>query len=210
MKFQIVSLLAAFLLASCLSPKGHHSGLVNMYIAHQGQSVRTYWRKIDRGVVAKHNETLEKNPKAKLKDPRGPLFMLGSERFMLLWKNRYALAKVQSFKLEPGFYYLDSFSVETQKGILQSAPGYSYTKNGYDFKNNRPFFLAFEVKPNSTIILPSVELSLIKTSRGFLGVFLFDNNEKGANTQWIEGSLNLKLKNASFKDAWGLEPSSMK
>ncbi|MCQ2729908.1 hypothetical protein JT153_07450 [Helicobacter pylori] len=206
MKFQIVSLLAALLLASCLPPKGHHSGLVNMYIAHQGQSVRTYWRKVDRGVVAKHNETLEKNPKAKLKDPRGPLFMLGSNRFMLLWKNRYTLAKVQSFKLEPGFYYLDSFSVETQKGILQSAPGYSYTKNGYDFKNNRPFFLAFEVKPDSTIILPSVELSLIKTPRGFLGVFLFDNNEKGTNAQWIEGSLNLKLKNASFKDAWGLEP----
>lgn len=176
-----------------------------MYIAHQGQSVRTYWRKVDRGVVAKHNETLKKNPKAKLKDPRGPLFMLGSNRFMLLWKNRYALAKVQSFKLEPGFYYLDSFSVKTQKGILQSAPGYSYTKNGYDFKNNRPFFLAFEVKPDSTIILPSVELSLIKTPRGFLGVFLFDNNEKGANTQWIEGSLNLKLKNASFKDAWELK-----
>lgn len=176
-----------------------------MYIAHQGQSVRTYWRKVDRGVIAKHNETLKKNPKAKLKDPRGPLFMLGSNRFMLLWKNRYALAKVQSFKLEPGFYYLDSFSVETQKGILQSAPGYSYTKNGYDFKNNRPFFLAFEVKPDSTIILPSVELSLIKTPRGFLGVFLFDNNEKGANTPWIEGSLNLKLKNASFKDAWELE-----
>ncbi|EMH28307.1 hypothetical protein HMPREF1421_00969 [Helicobacter pylori GAM265BSii] len=176
-----------------------------MYIAHQGQSVRTYWRKVDRGVVAKHNEALKENPKAKLKDPRGPLFMLGSNRFMLLWKNRYTLAKVQSFKLEPGFYYLDSFSVETQKGILQSAPGYSYTKNGYDFKNNRPFFLAFEVKPDSTIILPSVELSLIKTPRGFLGVFLFDNNEKGANTQWIEGSLNLKLKNASFKDAWELE-----
>ncbi|GAA8337309.1 hypothetical protein HpNP141_14780 [Helicobacter pylori] len=206
MKFQIVSLLTALLLASCLPPKGHHSGLVNMYIAHQGQSVRTYWCKVDREVVAKHNETLEKNPKAKLKDPRGPLFMLGSERFMLLWKNRYALAKVQSFKLEPGFYYLDSFSVETQKGILQSAPGYSYTKNGYDFRNNRPFFLAFEVKPDGKIILPSVELSLIKTPRGFLGVFLFDNNEKGANTQWIEGSLNLKLKNASFKDAWGLEP----
>ncbi|GAA7257357.1 hypothetical protein BD0084_15350 [Helicobacter pylori] len=50
-----------------------------------------------------------------------------------------------------------------------------------------------------------MELSLIKTPRGFLGVFLFDNNEKGANTQWIEGSLNLKLKNASFKDAWELE-----
>ncbi|GAA8400216.1 hypothetical protein HpDR44_14540 [Helicobacter pylori] len=205
MKFQIVSLLLAFLLASCLPPKGHHSSLVNMYIAHQGQSVRTYWRKVDRGVVAKYNETLKENPKIKLKDPRGPLFMLGSNRFMLLWKNRYTLAKVQSFKLEPGFYYLDSFSVETQKGILQSAPGYSYTKNGYDFKNNRPFFLAFEVKPDSTIILPSVELSLIKTTRGFLGVFLFDNNENGANTPWIEGSLNLKLKNASFKDAWELK-----
>lgn len=177
-----------------------------MYIAHQGQSVRTYWRKIDREVITKHNEALKKNPKAKLKDPRGPLFMLGSEHFMLLWKNRYALAKVQSFRLEPGFYYLDSFSVETQKGILQSAPGYSYTKNGYDFKNNRPFFLAFEVKPDSKTILPSVELSLIKTPRGFLGVFLFDNNQKGANAKWIEGSLNLKLKNASFKDAWGLEP----
>ncbi|MFT2705384.1 hypothetical protein ACMWP2_06990, partial [Helicobacter pylori] len=64
----------------------------------------------------------------------------------------------------------------------------------------------FEVKPDGKIILPSVELSLIKTPRGFLGVFLFDNNEKGANAKWIEGSLNLKLKNASFKDAWGLEP----
>ncbi|WP_033602523.1 hypothetical protein [Helicobacter pylori] len=205
MKFHVVSLLLALLLASCLPPKGHHSGLVGIYIAHQGQSVRTYWRKVDREVIAKHNELLEKNPKIKLKDPRGPLFMLGSNRFMLLWKNSYPLAKVQSIKLEPGFYYLDSFSVETQKGILQSAPGYSYTKNGYDFKNNRPFFLAFEVKPDHRIILPSVELSLIKTPRGFLGVFLFDNNEKGTNAKWIEGSLNLKLKNASLKDAWELE-----
>ncbi len=188
MKFQIVSLLLAFLLASCLPPKGHHSGLVNIYIAHQGQSVHTYWRKVDRGVVAKHNETLKKNPKAKLKDPRGPLFMLGSNRFMLLWKNRYALAKVQSFKLEPGFYYLDSFSVETQKGILQSAPGYSYTKNGYDFKNNRPFFLAFEVKPDSTIILPSVELSLIKTPRGFLGVFYLTTTKRGLTPNGLKGA----------------------
>lgn len=66
-----MSLLAALLLASCLPPKDHHSGLVNLYIAHQGQSVRTYWRKIDREVIAKHNEMLKKDPKAKLKDPRG-------------------------------------------------------------------------------------------------------------------------------------------
>ncbi len=72
-------------------------------------------------------------------------------------------------------------------------------------KTTALFSWYFEVKPDSTIILPSVELSLIKTPRGFLGVFLFDNNEKGANTPWIEGSLNLKLKNASFKDAWELE-----
>ncbi|GAA7266731.1 hypothetical protein Kyoto98A_14530 [Helicobacter pylori] len=63
MKFQIVSLLAALLLASCLPPKGHHSGLVNLYIAHQGQSVRTYWRKVDREVVAKHNEAFKKTLK---------------------------------------------------------------------------------------------------------------------------------------------------
>ncbi|WP_104744775.1 hypothetical protein [Helicobacter acinonychis] len=200
MKFHVVSLLLTFLLVSCLPPKGHYSSLVDIYIAHQGQSVRTYWRKVDREVVAKHNELLEKNPKIKLKDPRGHLFMLGSNRFMLLWKNSYPLAKVQSIKLEPGFYYLDSFSVETKKGIIQSAPGYSYTKNGYDFKNNRPFFLAFEVKPDNKIVLPSVELNLIKTPKGFLGVFLFDNNEKGANAQWIEGSLNQKLKNKTKLD----------
>ncbi|AFI05175.1 hypothetical protein [Helicobacter cetorum] len=207
MKFYVVfvSLLATLLLTSCLPPKGHRPSLVSVFIAHQGQSVRTYWRKIDREVVAKHNALLKENQKAKLKDPRGRLFALGRNHLLPLWKNSSALAKLQTFKLESGFYYLDSFSIHTSEGMLQSSPGYPHLRNGYDFKNNRPFFLAFEVKPNSNITLPSVELSLIRTSKGFLGVFLFNNNEKGANTQWIEGSLNQELKNISLKDTWELK-----
>lgn len=65
--------------------------------------------------------------------------------------------------------------------------------------------MVFEVKFDGKIIFFSVELSLIKIFRGFLGVFLFDNNEKGINVKWIEGSLNLKFKNVFFKDVWGLE-----
>ncbi|WP_104761732.1 hypothetical protein [Helicobacter cetorum] len=210
--------MTAFLFSSCLSPKIKNTSLVSIFIAHQGQSVRTYWRKIDREVVAKHNTLLKEKglfnsdpyksaEKLKLKDPRGRLFALGGNNFfMLLWKNSYSKAKVQTIKLEPGFYYLDSFSIHTEKNIIQSAPGYPSLRNGYDFKNNQPFFLAFEVKPNQkNITLPSVELNLKPFKNGVVGMFLFNNNEKGANTKWIEGSLNQKLKNYSLKDTWELK-----
>ncbi|WP_418904561.1 hypothetical protein [Helicobacter cetorum] len=197
------------------STKKPAKSLVSIFIAHQGGSVRTYWRKIDPKVVAQHNALLKEKgllksaSKLKLKDPRGHLIALGGNNFfMLLWKNSYSKAKVQTLKLEPGFYYLDSFSIHTSKDIIQSAPGYPTLRNGYDFKNNQPFFLAFEIKSNQkNITLPSVELSLIKTSRGVVGVFLFNNHEKGANAQWIEGSLNQKLKipHKPLNNPWEME-----
>ncbi|WP_104712556.1 hypothetical protein [Helicobacter cetorum] len=212
----LCSFITAFLFSSCLSPKIKNTSLVSIFIAHQGQSVRTYWRKIDREVVAKHNTLLKEKglfnsdvyksaSKLKLKDPRGRLFALGGNNFfMLLWKNSYSKSKVQTIKLEPGYYYLDSFSIHTEKNIIQSASSYPSLRNGYDFKNNQPFFLAFEVRPNQkNITLPSVELSLKPFKNGVVGVFLFNNNEKGANAKWIEGSLNQKLKKIILKDTIG-------
>lgn len=55
--------------------------------------MRIYWRKVDRGVIVKYNEAFKKDFKVKFKDFRGFLFMLGSERFMFLWKNCYVLVK---------------------------------------------------------------------------------------------------------------------
>ncbi|CCF80681.1 hypothetical protein HBZS_111300 [Helicobacter bizzozeronii CCUG 35545] len=53
-----------------------------------------------------------------------------------------------------------SFEVQVGDRLLKSQTTLPQWRTGWDFAKNEPLFLAFELKPNTPLKLPPVELSI--------------------------------------------------
>ncbi|WP_104625477.1 hypothetical protein [Helicobacter felis] len=134
------------LLCACVPKPSPLASLVTFDIAYEGHAVKTYWRKLG--------------------DQNSKEFMLGSNNwFLLLLRDTFRKAKVQSRLLEPGVYYLASFEVQVGDRLLKSQNTLPRWRTGWDHVHQKPLFLAFEVKPHTPLKLPPIELSIRHTPR---------------------------------------------
>ncbi|WP_104706889.1 hypothetical protein [Helicobacter bizzozeronii] len=131
----------ALLLCACAPKHSSLASQVSFDIGYQGGVVKTYWRRLG--------------------DKPSKEFVLGSNNwFFLLWRDTYKQARIATRTLEPGIYYLASFEVQVGDRLLKSQTTLPQWRTGWDFAKNEPLFLAFELKPNTPLKLPPVELSI--------------------------------------------------
>ncbi|WP_104749514.1 hypothetical protein [Helicobacter cynogastricus] len=126
---------------ACAPKSSPLASLVTFDIAYKGSAVKTYWRKVG--------------------DQNSKEFMLGSNNwFLLLLRDTFRKAKIESRLLEPGIYYLASFEVQVGDRLLKSQTTLPRWRTGWDNAHQKPLFLAFEVKPHTPLKLPPIELTI--------------------------------------------------
>jgi hypothetical protein len=155
MKTQIITTLAAIIgLSACsMMPTATPENAASVTFGLKdtdGESVLTFWRKIDAN------------------GEKGSRFSIGGTSKVGLIMNMgfdsYApIAK----ELAPGTYFLDSFQVNSGQKFCTSEGGHYMLRNGWDDATNKPLFVSFTVKENQNLTLPVITFAADCKSASF-------------------------------------------
>lgn len=157
-----IILVTAFLLTSCAtySVKTPDPATVTMKVEHNGDSVLTFWRKINADGT------------------KGQRFSVGGNSTFALFMNMgFKKAYSSTLKLDEGTYYMDSYDIDLGYGHLLSQGGIFFLRNGWDDKNSKPLYISFSVKRNQHLVLPTIDIEVKQENGKNLVKFHFDDKE---------------------------------
>jgi hypothetical protein len=160
MKKLLSCLFVILFVVSCAtnSVKTENPAFVSFDFEGNGKSALTFWRKINSDGT------------------KGSVFSVGGNtRVALMMNNGFKNPKSETIKLDVGTYYLDSFQIDYSNGYIVSEGKHYLMRNGWDKKNNKPYFLAFTVKEGETLVLPKVKVVAKTIGRNAIFRFEFED-----------------------------------
>ncbi|MDR1160318.1 MAG: hypothetical protein LBK69_06815 [Syntrophomonadaceae bacterium] len=86
-------------------------------------------------------------------------FAIGVTKAKLLMNSSFPKAYTYEEKLDPGYYFMDSYQVSIGGGdYILSENKHYLRRNGWDKENNKPYYLAFRVEEEKDLSLPVVTI----------------------------------------------------
>lgn len=143
MKNLSVIIAGAIVLTACaMAPTAQSTNPANVTFGlkdSDGESVLTFWRKIDSDGT------------------KGGRFSVGGTSTAgLIMNTGFSNYESIEKQLDAGTYFLDSFQVNSGDKFCVSEAGHYMFRNGWDDKNNKPLFVSFNVKEGQTVKLPVI------------------------------------------------------